>query len=533
MASSPVVESLPRHPHMHHGGSVGDLLKTAIARGGERVAFIFEDRQITYREFGGQVSRLVQALQARGLRKGDAIATLSANRPEAFMVTAAAYLMGLRITWMSPTSSEDDHAYILDDSGVNTLFFDPETFRDRATALMSRVPSVERAFALGTDANWEDVVAALDEYSAQPLCPCATADDICVLVYTGGTTGKPKGVVHTHRTHVAMVQGELSDWDWPAETRFLASTPITHAAGSIILPVLLRSGTFVLTQGFEATKFMELTARHRITATFLVPTMLYMLLDHPGIDEADLSSLQMVVYGAAPMSPARLVEGIRRFGPVFMQLYGQSEMPMAITVLRQRDHDPQHHPERLLSCGTPVTGNQVRLLDETGREVPTGEVGEICARGPLVMAGYWNKPDETANAFRDGWLHTGDLARQDEDGFLYIVDRSKDMIVTGGFNVFPREVEDVIGTHPAVASVAVVGVPDPKWGEAVRAAVVLRAGMEVGAEELVALVRERKGSVHAPKSVEFLDSLPLTTLGKLDKKALRARYWENQQRAVG
>ena len=532
MTRSVAVEPPARPAGLHEMCNVGDLLVTAIARGGDRTAFIFEDRHLSYREFGRQVSRLIQALEARGLKRGDFVATLSANRPEAFLVTAAAYVMGLCVTWMNPTSSEEDHAYILADSGVKTLFVDPENFSARARALLERVPNVERVFGLGPHAPGEDILAALDAYAPQPLSPRANPDDLCVLVYTGGTTGKPKGVMHTHRTHVAMAQGELSDWDWPAETRFLALTPVTHAAGAIILPVLLRSGTFVMTQGFEPVKFMRLVEQHRITGTFLVPTMLYVLLDHPQLADADLSSLKLIVYGAAPMSPARLTEGIRRLGPVFMQLYGQSEMPMAITVLRQADHDPERYPHRLASCGTPVSGNQIRLLDERGAEVPPGEVGEICARGPLVMAGYWNKPEETAHAFRHGWLYTGDLARQDEDGFLYIVDRSKDMIITGGFNVFPREVEDVIGTHPAVANVAVIGVPDPKWGEAVRAAVVLRDGAKTTADELIALVRQHKGPVHAPKAVDFVDSLPVTGLGKLDKKALRARYWTDQQRAV-
>jgi fatty-acyl-CoA synthase len=325
---------------------------------------------------------------------------------------------------------------------------------------------------------------------------------------------------------------ELAEWDWPREVRFLAMTPITHAAGAMICAVMLRSGTFVMSKGFDANRFFELVERHRITSTFLVPTMIYVLLDHAGIDTADLSSLELVIYGASPMSPSRLIAAMKRFGPVFMQLYAQSEAPNTVTVLRQRDHDPERFAHRLASCGVPIAGNQVRLLDENGREVPVGEVGEICVRGPLVMAGYWNKPEETDKALRHGWLHTGDLARQDADGFLYIVDRSKDMIITGGFNVFPREIEDVLTTHPAVAAAGVIGVPDDKWGEAVKAVVVLKAGLQASAEELIALVREHKGVVHAPKSVDFVDSLPVTGLGKPDKKQLRARYWSGQQRAV-
>ena len=329
-----------------------------------------------------------------------------------------------------------------------------------------------------------------------------------------------------------MILTEMADWDWPSEVRFLALTPITHASGAMIMPVLMKSGTYAMTQGFSAEKFCRLVAEHRITSTFLVPTMIYVLLDHPGRADADLSSLKLVIYGASPMSPARLIEGIRELGPVFMQLYAQSEAPNTVTVLHQHEHDPVHHPERLASCGTPCVGNQVRLLDDDGHEVPEGEVGEICVRGPIVMQGYWNKPEETARAFRHGWLYTGDMARRDADGYLYIVDRSKDMIISGGFNVYPREVEDVLSTHPAVASAAVVGVPDEKWGEAVRALVVLRAGASVHEEELKALVRDKKGAVYTPKAIDFVDALPVTGLGKLDKKAIRAKYWQGQTRSV-
>jgi fatty-acyl-CoA synthase len=300
----------------------------------------------------------------------------------------------------------------------------------------------------------------------------------------------------------------------------------------MIVAVMMRSGLFVMSKSFDAQRFFDLVEQHRITTTFLVPTMIYVLLDHPAIATADLSSLQTIIYGASPMSPSRLVEGMKRFGPVFMQLYGQSEAPNCVTVLRRIDHDPEHYPQRLASCGAPIGNLQVRLLDDDGHEVADGEVGEICCRGPLVMAGYWNKPQETAKALRHGWLYTGDLARRDADGFLYIVDRSKDMIITGGFNVFPREIEDVLTRHPAVAAAAVIGVPDDKWGEAVKAVVVLKSGESASAEALIAMVRDAKGAVHAPKSVDFADSLPVTGLGKPDKKALRATYWGATTRAV-
>ncbi len=518
---------------LYQGCTVGDLVASAIARGGGRTAFISDDLRWTYSQLGTKISQVVQALQQRGLRRGDAVATLSANRPEAFVITAAAYLMGLRLTWMNPTSSEDDHAYILADSGVTTLFFDPRSFTERCRVLQQRVPGVQRLLGFGSSAGLgDDLLQAADAFEPQRLQPQAEPDDVCVLVYTGGTTGQPKGVAHTHRVHVTMILTEMADWDWPHDIRFLALTPITHASGAMIMPVLLKSGTYAMTQGFTAEKFIRLVEQHRITATFLVPTMVYVLLDSPARQGADLSSLQLIIYGASPMSPARLTEGIGVFGKVFMQLYAQSEAPNTVTVLHQHEHDPVNHPERLASCGTPCVGTQVRLLDDDGNEVADGQVGEICVRGPLVMLGYWNKPDETAKALRHGWLYTGDMARRDAAGYLYIVDRSKDMIISGGFNVYPREVEDALTQHPAVAAAAVVGVPDAKWGEAVHALVVLRPGASVAAGELIALVRERKGAVHAPKAIDFVDTLPVTGLGKLDKKAIRARFWQGQARAV-
>ena len=280
---------------------------------------------------------------------------------------------------------------------------------------------------------------------------------------------------------------------------------------------------------------LETIEKERITATMLVPSMLYALMDHPDSLTRDLSSLETVYYGAAAINPSRLAEAIERFGPIFAQYFGQSEAPMVISYLAKGDHTP----ERLASCGRPSAFLRTALLGEDGQPVKPGEPGEICVAGPVLAAGYWNKPDETAEAFRDGWLHTGDVAREDEDGFWYIVDRIKDMIVSGGFNVFPREVEDVIAEHPSIAQVGVIGTPHEKFGEAVTAVVVLRpdadkdeAAITKLTEEIQASVKDRKGSVQSPKQVIVVDALPLTPLGKPDKKALRAQFWEGE-RSVG
>jgi fatty-acyl-CoA synthase len=279
----------------------------------------------------------------------------------------------------------------------------------------------------------------------------------------------------------------------------------------------------VVLPGFEPTAVLEAIQKYRITCVLLVPTMIYALLDHPRLKEYDLSSLEIIYYGASSISPSRLKEGIEKLGPIFFQFYGQAEAPMSVTTMRRAEHDP-NDLRRLASCGRPVPWVRVALLDDDCNPVSDGEPGEICVQGPLLMSGYLNKPDQTADAFKAGWLQTGDVAVRDPDGFLRIVDRKKDMIVTGGFNVFPREVEDVLSSHPAVAAAAVIGVPHEKWGEAVKALVVLRQGAEASEAELIALVRDRKGVVQAPKSIDFVDQIPVSGLGKPDKKAIRARY---------
>jgi acyl-CoA synthetase (AMP-forming)/AMP-acid ligase II len=313
--------------------------------------------------------------------------------------------------------------------------------------------------------------------------------------------------------------------------RYLACAPISHAAGMLTTPTLVRGGTVILQRAFDPGKWLAAVAAERATLSLLVPTMIYAVLDHPTLATTDLSSLQTVIYGASPMSPTRMAEALDRIGPVFSQLYGQTECTGLATALWRAEHD-RHDLHRLTSCGKPITGVRVTILDDLGQPVPDGQPGEICVQGPSIMLGYWKQPDLTKAALSDGWLRTGDIAVRDADGYVYIVDRKKDMIVSGGFNIFPREIEDVLTQHPAVSNVAVIAVPDEKWGEAVKALVVTKPGASVSAEEVTQLVRDKKGPVYAPKSVEFLDALPLTPVGKADKKALRARYWAGQTRNV-
>jgi fatty-acyl-CoA synthase len=508
-----------------------DLLIAALERGGDRPCLVIGDRALTAHEMREEISRYVQAYRDQGIAGGDGIATLSKNRPEVLCSMGATMVSACRGTPLHPLGSLDDHAYVLEDAGIETLIFDP-AFAERARQLKDRVPSLGRLLSYGAADIGRDLVALAASFEPQPLvAPAVDAEDIPALSYTGGTTGQPKGVMATYRSSATMAQIMVTEWQWPDEVRHLVCTPLSHAGAAFLVPVLLRGGSMVVLPAFEAGAVLEAIERHRITTVMLVPSMIYALLDHPRFAQTDLSSLQTIFYGASPMSPTRLHEALRKLGPVFFQFYGQTECPQTVCVLRKEEHDPDDLA-RLASCGRPVPWVRVALLDDEGNEVPNGEPGELCVRGPLVAKGYWNKPDETAQALQGGWLHTGDIAREDSRGFLTIVDRKKDMIVSGGFNVFPREVEDVISTHPALAAVAVIGVPSDTWGEAVKAVVVLREGATLDADELMALVKERKGSHHAPKSVDVVDSIPLTPLGKPDKKALRARYWAGADRLV-
>lgn len=476
---------------------------------------------ITAGAFRDMVSRYAQALSAAGAGPGTRVGILSANRPEVLVITAACLINRHVLVPMHPIGSLDDHLHVMTDAGIEHLVFDPGRFGERADAIGAFMRDGCALWSLGPSAVGRDLEAISVTMSPAPLAaPQVDAEEPYRLSYTGGTTGKPKAIVGVHRTGLAVLQIQLAEWEWPDEIRQLVCAPLSHAGAAMFLPTLLRGGSIVILSAFDPVAVMEAIERHRITCVMLVPTMIYALLDHPRFDEFDLSSLETIFYGASPMAPARLKEGIARLGPVFFQFYGQVEAPMTISVLRRAEHDPDD-PLRLASCGRAVPWVRVALLDDALREVPDGEPGEICVQGSLVMAGYYRRPEQTAEALAGGWLHTGDVAVRDAAGYLRIVDRKKDMIITGGFNVYPREIEDVLGTHPAVSNCAVIGIQDDRWGEAVAAVIVLRPGAEPCADALTALVRERKGAVQAPKSIFFVPALPLTAVGKPDKKKLR------------
>lgn len=514
-------------------GTIGQVIVTAITRFRDRPAIADAYQSLTYGEFADVIGRFIAVLESLGLKKGEGVAILSGNSVGQVACQYAAVLMGMRYTPLHPLASATTHKFILEDADIAALVIDPGVVGGDGLGFTKGLPQLRCVLSLGPLAGATDLIALTSKATARPLEDKADPPTIPYLYYTGGTTGLPKGVMLPHRSIVGAAVLQATDWDLPVgDIRFLAVTPTSHASGIVLPTIFLRGGFVRLTRGFEPESFCKIVVDERINMTFLVPTMLYVLLDHPGLRQHDLSSLETIVYGAAPMSPDRMKSAIEHFGPVFVQLFGQTEVPMCITTLRKVDHDPTRL-DRLGSCGLPVASVQVKLFDPDMREVGVEEPGEICIRSTLVMDGYWKRPEATEEAFKGGWMHTGDIAKRSADGYLTIVDRTKDMIISGGFNVYPREVEDALLAHPEVANAAVIGVPDPKWGEAVAAFVVLRPGATVNEVTLKAHVRALRGAIWSPKTVTFADSVPLTALGKLDRKALRDQVLGKRSATAG
>ncbi|GAC1383262.1 MAG: fatty-acid--CoA ligase FadD8 [Acidimicrobiales bacterium] len=515
----------------HRGATYGEILTESLRRHGDTVAFIDQDDStMTFRAALDLFGRFRAVLAGFGITRGSAIGMLSTNRTDGWLAQWAGPANGARYTPMHPYASFDDHLYIAQDSDLSVLIVDPLHHLERGRLLAEQLPGVT-ILTLGPADYGQDLLALARE--VEPLIgfdPDLDPEDLAMIIYTGGTTGRSKGVMQTHRAIIANHTLQLAEWPFPKTPRFLALAPYSHATGWFLLGVLWRGGTVIMRNGFTVDGYIDAVERLGANMTFAVPTMIYTLLDDPRITEHDLSSMELIVYGAAPMSVPRLRQGIGLFGPVFLQLYGQSEAPNVVTTLLPDDHDLDDEL-RLASCGRPAPGMTVKVLGSDDVEVPRGEVGELCIRGPLVMQGYHNKPEQTAETIRDGWLRTSDLALQDDDGYIRLVGRAKDMIISGGFNVYPAEVEAPILMHPGVEAVAVVGLPDDKWGEAVTAFVVPKPGMLPDPEEIIALVREKKGSVLAPKAVHYIDTIPVTSLGKPDKKVLRD--WKPVANAAG
>ena len=512
--------------------TAADLIIEAMERFGDREAFVLGDRRVSYGQAADTISRIVRLLATGGAGPGRAVAALSPNMPEVWLVQAAAYLLGTTYTGLHPLGSPGDHAHVCQDAEIAVLVVHPK-FAETGAALAERCPGIGCLLTLGPAEVGQDLLALAESGPAGRLeRGPAGEEDTAWLQYTGGTTGTPKGVMVPHRALVAQTYTLTCSWGLPETPRFLLTSPITHAGSLPVLPTLCRGGTVVLQQSFDPEAWLDTVTRERINYAFAVPTMLYAMLDHASPRQHDLSSLETILYGAAPTAPARIEEALEEFGPVLMQGYGQTECLGMCTSLRKDEHDPKRRAGLLASCGRTVAGARAEVLDKDGTVLGPGQVGEVCVRSPVVMAGYRNRPEETAEALAGGWLRTGDLAIRDEEGFFYLVDRKKDVIVSGAFNVYPREIEDVISRCAGVSAVAVIGVPDARWGEAVTAFVAARPGEHVDPDEISKTVREQKGAHQTPKAIHIVDELPKTTAGKIDKKALRHPYWGEGTRQI-
>ncbi|MEJ6011909.1 class I adenylate-forming enzyme family protein [Novosphingobium aquae] len=505
--------------------------------GGSATAYIQDDRHFSFDEVGTLSCRVAHALLALGLPKETKGAVWSGND-----VTAWACSLGLwraNMTWIpiNARNAAEDNRFLLDAFDCEVLFFQ-QAFADIIAEIRPSLPKVRHWVCI--DSDTADAPSLESWCGGQPAAKPDVAydmDDVFVIMPTGGTTGAPKGVMNTHRAaqtsfvHV-MLTCTYRDGSLPVN---LAAAPMTHTAGLLSLPCTAQGGTVVVLSKPEPALLIQAIVRHRVTEFFLPPTVIYALLEAPGIEKVDFSSVRYLLYGAAPMSVDKLKKAIALWGPVLAGGYGQSEAMGTICNLRPDEHligGQLASDERLSSVGRPNPLVRVKIMDDANCPLPRGETGEICVRGDLIMKGYYKAPDKTAETIVDGWLHTGDIGHIDAEGYVHITDRKKDMIITGGFNVYPSEVEQVIWSHPAVQDCAVIGVPDAKWGEAVKAVVELNPGQSASVEDIIALCKDKLGSVMAPKSVDFIDRLPRSPVGKVLKKDLRATYWAGRSTKI-
>ena len=503
------------------------LLGDVIGRNGRktpsRIAVVAPGREITFGELHVRVQRLANAMLSLA-DPGDRIAILAENLPEYVECYYGVPSAGMALTFLNYRLHPREWAWIIDNAAARVLIVQ-ESYLAAIEPLLSELPCVEHVLVIGGGArsrflDYDDVVEAWGAYD-----PPVTVDEDSTawLLYTSGTTGFPKGAMLTHRNLMVALVESVIEYETTPEQRNLVAFPMCHVSGYSIPVCHFRGGRIVLTPTFEAEAWMRLVDEHAITGTSMAPTMLNFILQHPRVDDYSLATLTSIGYGAAAMPVEILRAAIDRFGPIVYSGFGMTELGGNVLTFPKAAHVRAVNGEEhlLASCGTPMCLAEVKVVDEQMDECPPGVVGEIVIRGEQVLKGYFRNEEGTAAAFRNGWFHTGDMARRDAEGFFYIVDRMKDMIITGGENVYSREVEEVIYTHPSVSEVAVVGTPDPRWGEQVTAVVVLRAGMTATEDEIIAVTRERLAGFKKPKRVVFRDELPKTVSGKIIKRELR------------
>nr|WP_315425838.1 AMP-binding protein [uncultured Albidiferax sp.] len=501
----------------------------AAARWPERPFLIDDLGERSYLQVQQQSYRIAQALRRDGFVPGSRVAVYAANAARPFDCVIGALRAGCVWVPVSSRNHVEDTVHTLTQTQTSVLFYGVE-YAEQVQELRERCPTLRRAIAL--DGEFENWMGSPDGSSFGDVSD--GPDDVVTLFSSGGTTGRPKGVMMTHAAWEAMIAGTLALQPHLAPVHLVAA-PMTHAAGGSALAMLPMGATHVLLPGFEPERVMRAIEQYRVTHVFLPPTAIYKLLADPQVRSHDYSSLRYFNYASAPMAPERIEEAISVFGPVMMTAFGQTETGLNVTCFSPQDHADalaQGRRDRLLSCGRASPFFRIAIMDEDGRLLANGERGEVVVRGASVMKGYLDNPEETARVSAQGWHHTGDVGYLDEGGWLYLVDRKRDMVVSGGFNIFPSEIEKVLHAHPGVQDCAVIGVPDPLWGEAVKALVEMRPGVMFDEEGLRALCRQRLASHQVPKSIEACMQLPRSPVGKVLKRELRERYWLGEQRRV-
>ena len=504
-------------------GTLAETLRANARYHGDVVAVQCNGRSLTHAKLYERARRLAASWAAAGLLPMDRVSVLAMNELEYFELYAAAELSGVVLATLNFRLAVPELAFILKDSAPRHLVFEAQ-YLPAVEQLRAQLPGIETYACIGGEAPWaQGYEHYLQEGDAgfEPVPP--QVGDLAYLVYTSGTTGRPKGCMLGQRGMTSFAEILSGVMQSSSSDRTLLMMPMFHVGAKMIqLGAHWQGGSVVLHRSFDAKAILETIERERITVTHMAPTMIQMLLDHPDVLRHDLSSLRMLVYSAAAMPVALLRRGLELLGPIFTQMYGQTEG--AGTVLPASHHRPdgdERDRERFKSIGVPMRGTEVRIVDAHGRDCVPGAAGEIVVRGPMCMQGYWNNSAATLETLRDGWLHTGDVGRFDADGFIYLVDRMKDVIVSGGENIYSREVEEALYEHTAVCEVAVIGEPDPKWGEAVCAVVALHARSAVDADQLTAHCRERIAGYKRPRRYVFVTELPKLPSGKIDKREVR------------
>lgn len=505
------------------------LLNELIHRGavfyGPRTAVYYGDEALTFAQVDKLSSRLANALIVQGQDVGARIGLLLNNSLYSIPLDFACGKARLVRVPLNARLSAAEQVQMLEGVSVTTLLHGPD-LAERAKELVQLMPGLKLL-------SLDDLLKLSQSQPDTPPQRTAEPDDVVLALYTSGTTGKLKAVLHTQASWCAIGENVSKNIDIDDGDVMLHAASLIHASGTFVLPYWMKGGAAAILPGFAPQAYLDAIARWKPAALNLVPTMIGMLLDHPGIEQADMSSVKTMVYGASPMPRPVIDRALKLWGPRFVQYYGQTEAPLFITRLGKEDHIGPNAAKRMAACGRASIDCEIRLIDEDGKDVAPGEAGEIAVRAPFGMKGYNQSPELNAETIMPGnWIRTRDVGRFDEDGYLYLIDRTSDMIVTGGYNVYPREVEDALAAHPAVREVVVVGIPDDKWGEAVAAFVALRPGLAAEDAELIAFTRTKLAGYKVPKSVHFIAEIPKSPVGKLLRRAVRDPFWAGRERRI-